>query len=951
MNPKYFAGFLLLLTAVGVIRSQTAETFPGFINLGRPTDRSMTINITYPMDLAFQYLEYGEQPDALSRQTAVRQGIRANQPCQEVLSDLAPNRHYYYRVRHKKQAQDSYSSSEVFTFHTQRAPGSTFRFCIQGDSHPERASQFDAELYRRTLRTAAADQPDFFMTIGDDFSVDTLTTVSAATVAERYTIQLPFLGLLAHSAPLFLVNGNHEQAARYLLDGTPNNVAVWAQNARNLYYAQPGPDSFYTGNTEEVPHIGLLRNYFAWEWGDALFVAIDPYWASQVPVDNVFGGGPKTPNRWDITHGEAQYRWLKRTLENSKAKWKFVFAHHVVGSGRGAIELAPYFEWGGKNQNDTWGFTANRPGWEMPIHALLVANRVTIFFQGHDHLFVRQQLDGVTYLELPEPADPTYTLWNSDAYTSGDKFSNTGYVRVQVSADQVGVEYIRTFLPKDEKPPALTNGMIQYSTAIRSVGDVSKVNLTVAAGGAASYPTPASSGSLRSGYAVGQSASAAVPHGSAVFGVTQGGVTVSEAAVPAAKPTAAARIFVEYASKVVSDLPNASRDPMDIFTGIALVNRGEKAAALIFTLRDLQGQTLAVGHGSLAPSAQRSRFLHQLQELAPDFLLPADFPVTRRWGTLEVSSDQPLALTALRMTVNQRGNTLFTTVPAADLAQPPSLLPLTFPHLANGEGYVTSFCLLNPSTQRQSGTLRFYSDDGLPWTVRSRSGEAGSSFPYTLPAGGGYLFQTDGSPSAIQTGSLQLIPDSGSSTPAAAGIFSRTSGGLLITEAGIPPATPTTHARIYLDMAKGHDSGLAIAMPASTPGQITLKAFLADGVTPAGGAEKNIILPGNGHISAYVGQWIGGLSSGFQGVLDIASAVPFSALTLRTLTNSRNDFLITTLPVADLTQTPALPILFPQMADGGGYQTEFILLSPSEKSTVTLSFFGPEGAPFSMPAQ
>ena len=74
------------------------------------------------------------------------------------------------------------------------------------------------------------------------------------------------------------------------MDGTPNNPAVWAQNARNLYYSEPAPDGFYTGNTEQVPFVGLLRNYYAWEWGDALFVTIDPYWESPVPVDNVFGG-------------------------------------------------------------------------------------------------------------------------------------------------------------------------------------------------------------------------------------------------------------------------------------------------------------------------------------------------------------------------------------------------------------------------------------------------------------------------------------------------------------------------------------------------------------------------------------------------------------------------------------------------------------------------------------
>jgi len=326
-------------------------------------------------------------------------------------------------------------------------------------------SQFDGSLYTRTLTTGAADRPDFFITIGDDFSIDALQAVNADTVASRYTVQLPYLSIVGQSAPLFLVNGNHEQAARYLLDGTPDNPAVWAQNARNRFFPQPAPDGFYTGNTEEVAHIGLLRNTFAWTWGDALIVTIDPYWSSPVPVDNRFGGGPKTADKWQITLGDAQYFWLKETLEGSTARFKFVFAHHVSGWGRGGIEKAGDFEWGGRNEDGTWGFNTHRPEWPLPIHHLMAATGVTIFFQGHDHLFVRQELDGVVYQELPEPADPSYTLWNADAYTSGVKLANTGYVRVFVAASSVRVEYVKTYLPQDEDATR-HNGDVAYAYSI-----------------------------------------------------------------------------------------------------------------------------------------------------------------------------------------------------------------------------------------------------------------------------------------------------------------------------------------------------------------------------------------------------------------------------------------------------------------------------------------------------
>lgn len=91
---------------------------------------------------------------------------------------------------------------------------------------------------------------------------------------------------------------------------------------------------------------------------------------------------------------------------------------------------------------------------------------MTVFFEGHDHLFAHQQLDGVTYQELPSPADNTYTAFNSDAYRSGDKLSNSGYVRVTVSPASVLVEYVRIFLPQDEAPPSKVSGMVQFSYSI-----------------------------------------------------------------------------------------------------------------------------------------------------------------------------------------------------------------------------------------------------------------------------------------------------------------------------------------------------------------------------------------------------------------------------------------------------------------------------------------------------
>ena len=153
---------------------------------------------------------------------------------------------------------------------------------------------------------------------------------------------------------------------------------------------------------------------------------------------------------WGVTIGDAQYHWFKQTLEQSKAAYKFVFSHHVLGTGRGGIEQADLYEWGGRSRRSDWDFNQERPDWELPVHQLMVKHGVTIFFQGHDHLFARQERDGIVYQELPMPADPGYVAYNQDRYQSGVILPNSGHLRVTVSPEQVKVDYVRSYLPHDE---------------------------------------------------------------------------------------------------------------------------------------------------------------------------------------------------------------------------------------------------------------------------------------------------------------------------------------------------------------------------------------------------------------------------------------------------------------------------------------------------------------------
>ena len=446
--------------------------------LGRATDQAITASA-----LAHEeqegFFELGTSSGNYSRKTALTI-FKAGEPAEVVFDRLQPNTTYYYRLNYRKPGAARFMPRAECRFTTQRAPGATFTFTVQGDSHPERPQSSHPDLYARTLVTAAADHPDFHICIGDDFSVEKVRTISPAALAEPYLLQRPFLGLIGQTAPVFLMNGNHEQASlyNYLQTDERREVAVGAQLARNRLYPTVAPDHFYTGNTESLPDIGLLKDYCAWIWGDALFVILDNYWHSPALVDSGYGAkvkgsaggghnGKKNRDWWGITVGDAQYQWLKHTLETSTAKHKFVFAHHVLGSGRGGVDEADFYEWGGQGKRGEGTFAENRPGWALPIHPLMVKHQVSIFFQGHDHLYCQQEKDGVIYQETPMPSDHGYVAYNQDRYASGKKLPSSGYLRVTVSPAEVKVDYVRSFLPKDETPET-AHGMIAHSYRIKS---------------------------------------------------------------------------------------------------------------------------------------------------------------------------------------------------------------------------------------------------------------------------------------------------------------------------------------------------------------------------------------------------------------------------------------------------------------------------------------------------
>lgn len=435
----------VVLTRYTVGAPTTRVNFIGNELLGRPTNEAITINMLADSNVDL-YVEYGPAPNHYAQQTPSISYL-ANDPIELAIEGLEPDTRYYYRVRYKMPNEVDYGVRPEYQFHTQRAPGSSFSFVVQADPHLD--PQSDSTLYAICLENQLADEPDFMIDLGDIFMSDKIPNVTYQDIVDRCLVMRSYYDLSSHSVPLFIGLGNHEGESGWKLNGSADNIAVWGTNARKLYYPNPSPNDFYSGDTIVHDFVGLRENYYGFEWGDALFLVLDPYWYTEVkPNEN--------NSRWNWTLGETQYRWLRDALESSEATFKFIFAHTLIGgseSARGGVEFANLFEWGGQNEDGTDGFETNRPGWDKPIHQLMIDNDVTLFFHGHDHFYAKQDLDCIGYQLVPQPSHPQFNNANQApeyGYFEGTILPNAGHLRVSVSAEKVDVDYVRAYKPENE---------------------------------------------------------------------------------------------------------------------------------------------------------------------------------------------------------------------------------------------------------------------------------------------------------------------------------------------------------------------------------------------------------------------------------------------------------------------------------------------------------------------
>ena len=202
----------------------------------------------------------------------------------------------------------------------------------------------------------------------------------------------------------------------------------------------------------------------------------------------------------------------------------------------------------------------------------------------------------------------------------------------------------------------------------------------------------------------------------------------------------------------------------------------------------------------------------------------------------------------------------------------------------------------------------------------------------------------------LRTGYTLLTVDPGTPTPAGMALYTYTdSQGIIVSEAGVPATEPIFSGRIFVDQNSA-ETGVAIVNPNEHEASISL--VLRDS---AGNdvANKVIFLDPGNYLAKFVSEAWGlfpDLPAGLTGTLSFESSEAVAVMALRQNTNARNEPLYTTLPVVDLSQNPSSdPVVFPQIAAGGGYSTSIVLMNNgalTERGKVRL--VGDDGNPLPM---
>ena len=280
---------------------------------------------------------------------------------------------------------------------------------------------------------------------------------------------------------------------------------------------------------------------------------------------------------------------------------------------------------------------------------------------------------------------------------------------------------------------------------------------------------------------------------------------------------------------------------------------------------------------------------------------------------------------------NGSGSMTETVLPAASVTG-------VFAQVAAGGSYQTILTGINTDRINHDVHVSLVRSDGTPF--KDAAGNPMSPAQFSLPPMGTLRFQA-----ALPGGTVAGYGVFAGNAPIdGTALFRSLQGNTIISEAGVGLSKPAQHFTVYIDNTQNAASGYAVANNGGKTATLNLTLRGNDG----GILDWAVVsLPPGHHFAEYADQRFPvRAAAGFEGSIEFSSDQKVAAVALRyDNTNlSASNHVFSTIPV--LVDEADKALYFPQVAEGGGYRTNFILLNPQDTpARVALQFFDSDGNP------
>jgi hypothetical protein len=219
-----------------------------------------------------------------------------------------------------------------------------------------------------------------------------------------------------------------------------------------------------------------------------------------------------------------------------------------------------------------------------------------------------------------------------------------------------------------------------------------------------------------------------------------------------------------------------------------------------------------------------------------------------------------------------------------------------------------------------------------------------SSIAFAVAARGGMFTTSQNGSTILSVGYAAIQPDTSGAVLSGMAIFGFRQNNVLVSEAAVPASPLISSGRLYAEASSTVNTGVAMANPNGQP--VTVNFHFTD-ATGVDFGQGSTVIPADGQIAKFLNQAPFSGGSALMGTFTFTASQPISVVALRGLTNERSEFLLTTLPVADLSVTPGSDaFVFPHYADGGGWTSTLLLVNTTDTPmSGTILFCGQGGCP------